>query len=361
MLKNGVEMKEAGIEVDAKRVLAQTLRDVPFLEDLQFRHKVHVGRTEIDLLATLRVREKRHRLVCEVKTFGQPRLAREACLQLLHAVKGSNDYPVFIAPYVSPGASAICMEMGVGFIDLAGNCRLAFDGVYIQRSAYPNSAVVRRNLRSLYSPKAERVLRVLVTRGPRRWKTQELANEARVSLGQIANVKKLLADREWIDSDDRGFGLRSFDRAALPLITDWSENYRLSRSAAADFYSMQPVPATESMLVVNASEPGGELGFTAFSGAARLQPVVRYQRVTAYYLGNLEQLAARAGLKRVNSGANVTVLSPYDEGVLYGVRRVDQAPIVSPVQLYLDLRQTKGRGEEAAEAILKEVIAAEWR
>ncbi len=361
MLKSVAEVKGAGIEVGAKRVLAETLRDVPFFKDLDFRHNVQVGRTEIDLLATLRVREKRQRLVCEVKAIGQPRLARESCLRLLHLVKGSDDYPVFIAPYVSPGASAICIEMGVGFIDLAGNCRLTFDGVYIQRSAYPNPAVMRRDLRSLYSPKAERVLRVLVTGGPRRWKTQELANETRVSLGQIANVKKLLADREWIDSDDSGFGLRSFDRAVMPLTKEWSEIYRLSRSASADFYSMKPVPETESMLVVNANELGGDLAFTAFSGAARLQPVVRYQRVAAYYLGDPEQLAERAGLKRVNSGANVTLLSPYDEGVLYGVRQIDHAPIISPVQLYLDLRQTKGRGEEAAKALLDEVIAPQWR
>ena len=103
-----------------------------------------------------------------------------------------------------------------------------------------------------------------------------------------------------------------------------------------------------------------DLGFTAFSGAARLQPIARYQRWAAYYLGNPEQLAERAGLKRVNSGANVTVLSPYDKSVLYGVRQIDQAPIVSPVQLYLDLRQTKGRGEEAAKAIVDEVIAPQW-
>jgi hypothetical protein len=34
---------------------------------------------------------------------------------------------------------------------------------------------------------------------------------------------------------------------------------------------------------------------------------------------------------------------------------------VSPVQLYLDLAQTKGRGEEAASVILEEVIKAKWR
>jgi len=63
----------------------------------------------------------------------------------------------------------------------------------------------------------------------------------------------------------------------------------------------------------------------------------------------------------VNSGPNVTLLSPYDEGLLYGIQQIDQAPVISPVQLYLDLRQTKGRGEEAAKAILDEVIAALWR
>ena len=155
--------------------------------------------------------------------------------------------------------------------------------------------------------------------------------------------------------------MRSFDRAVLPLIKEWSENYRLKRSASVDFYSMKPIPETESLLVMAANELGSDLGFTAFSGAARIQPVVRYQRVAAYYLGDPEQLAERAGLKRVNSGPNVTLLSPYDEGLLYGIQQIDQAPVISPVQLYLDLRQTKGRGEEAAKAILDEVIAPLWR
>jgi hypothetical protein len=52
---------------------------------------------------------------------------------------------------------------------------------------------------------------------------------------------------------------------------------------------------------------------------------------------------------------------PYDEGVFYGSKEVERAPIVSPLQLYLDLTQTKGRGEEAASAILEEVIKRLWR
>ena len=360
MLKTAQILKVDWIEAQAKRVLVETLRDVPFVKELNVKRNARLGRADIDLLVTLRHGEKRQRIVCEVKSSGQPRLAREACLHLRHVIE-RNDYPVFMAPYISPEASAICVELGVGFLDFAGNGRLTFGEIYIKRSGYPNPSVARRELRSIYSPKAERVLRVLLTVGPCRWKTQQLADEAQVSLGQISNVKALLTDREWIDSDESGFGLRSFDHAVLPLVKGWSENYRLSRSEATEFYSMNKIPEIEGSLVETANKLGGELGFTLFSGAARFQPIVRYHKVSAYYLGNLSELAIQAGLKPVGTGANVTVFSPYDRGIFYGSRKIDQAPILSPVQLYLDLQQTKGRGEEAAAAILNEVVAPQWR
>jgi hypothetical protein len=67
------------------------------------------------------------------------------------------------------------------------------------------------------------------------------------------------------------------------------------------------------------------------------------------------------GLKPVPSGGNVALIEPYDEGVFYGTRTVEGAPVVSPVQLFLDLMQIKGRGEDAASAILGEAIRAQWR
>ncbi|HYL38375.1 MAG TPA: type IV toxin-antitoxin system AbiEi family antitoxin [Bryobacteraceae bacterium] len=287
-------------------------------------------------------------------------------------------YPVFIAPYISPVAGVICDQYGVGYLDFAGNCRLAFDQVYIRREGFPNQTAQRRDLRSLYSPKAERVLRVLLASGRRSWQMQELADEAKVSLGQAANVKKLLADREWIENvgtlkalaqatsaaDYRpriGFRLRSLDDAVLPMLTEWAEHYRIERSTAYEYYSLQPIPQTEAKLAATSRRIKAQLAFSGFSGAVRFASAVRYQRVTAYFLGDLVELADRLGLKPVSTGANVILLQPYDEGVFYSTSEVEGAPVVSPVQLYLDLRQTKGRGEEAASAILEEVIKPIWR
>ena len=65
-------------------------------------------------------------------------------------------------------------------------------------------------------------------------------------------------------------------------------------------------------------------------------------------------------LKQVSSGANLTLVQPYDEGVFYGVEYRDGVPVVSPIQTYLDLMKQSARGEEAAAALLQEVIRPSW-
>jgi hypothetical protein len=55
----------------------------------------------------------------------------------------------------------------------------------------------------------------------------------------------------------------------------------------------------------------------------------------------------------VTSGATVSLLVPYDEGVFYDSREVDGTQLVSPVQIYLDLQNYRNRGQEAAQAIRK--------
>ena len=53
-------------------------------------------------------------------------------------------------------------------------------------------------------------------------------------------------------------------------------------------------------------------------------------------------------------------LGPYDEGVFYGTQVIDDIRIVSPFQIYLDMKGYRGRGEEAAEVLLRDVIKPKW-
>jgi len=261
-----------------------------------------------------------------------------------------------MAPYISPQSAEICAKEGVGFLDLAGNCRLSFGQIFIRRESNRNPFAQKRDLRSLYAPKSTRVLRVLLMRKFDWWKTQALADEASVSLGQVANVKKLLLDREWIAEGDEGFRLTN----PQDLLTDWTENYTYRKNTVRDFYSMMGTDEVEDVFAKACRELDIPYAFTCFSGARRVAPAVRGQRTMAYVSTISAALLEQVGLKEVQSGANVSLIIPYDEGVYYEAREMNALRIVCPVQLYLDLKGYKGRGEEAAEAVWKQELSKLW-
>ncbi len=292
-------------------------------------------------------------LMLEIMGNGQPRLARQAVNQLLcHRDLFHDVYGVFIAPYISAKSAEICNREKMGYLDLAGNCRLCFDEIYIEQEGKPNVFTKKRDLRSLYSPRAERILRVLLNNPKKVWKIQELAEEAQVSLGQVSNVKKLLFDREWIQTEKNGFFLNTPES----LLKEWSENYSFEKSRITDYYSLKDVTEIETELDALCNRKGSLYALTCFSGAARLAPTVRYQKVFAYIEETEEDITWQLGLRKVTSGANLSVLSPYDQGVFSGSYETHGVRIASPVQIYLDLNCFSGRGEEAAQALLNQGI-----
>jgi len=309
------------------------------------------------LLVKLSLPAGEQELVVEVKNNGQPRIARQAVNQLLRYKMAKPEiYGVFIAPYISQKAAKICTKEGIGYIDLAGNCCLCFDQVYIEQKGNPNPFSEKRELRSLYSPKASRVLRVLLSRPDKEWRIKELSEEAEVSLGQVFNVKRLLEDREWISIRPNGFVLTEPEK----LLLEWSENYNYRKNRVLEFYSLKSVPEIETDLAKVCAQKGLSYALTGFSGAARLAPTVRYQRVTAFVEEGEMDLATTLDFKPVSSGANLLLLVPYDRGVFYGTQVVDGVRIASPIQIYLDLMGFHGRGEEAAKGLLEKVIRPKW-
>jgi hypothetical protein len=80
----------------------------------------------------------------------------------------------------------------------------------------------------------------------------------------------------------------------------------------------------------------------------------------AYVDSRVEELARRLELKEAPGGTTVSLVEPPDKGVFIGSYEIEGQRVVSPVQLYLDLRSLKGRGEKAAAAILQKVIKPTW-
>lgn len=349
-------MKEDEILSLGIQKLKEMLGDISLLNNPLFEIKPIEGLSNrADLIISSS--GKNYSLILEAKYNGQPRNIREAVNDLL-VIEHKNPfvYGIVVAPYISEEGAKICKEADMGYLDLSGNCRLSFQNIYIQKEGKLNKFIIKRTLSSLYSPKSERILRVLLTYPYRPWRMIELAQKASVSLGLVSYAKKNLADREWIQIDADGFALSQPE----PLLDEWSQNYSFRRNKILEYYTIQSQAEIENKISKFCAQNQIEYGLTGFSAALHYAPAVHGQRTMMYISEKIPIITEQLGLKPVLSGANISLLKPYDDGVFFESRKVDGILAVTAIQVYLDLKKFRGRGEEAAETLFREVIEKQW-
>ena len=294
----------------------------------------------------------------EIKTLGTPKSTREAVNLLVRRIQNDPaSYGIFVAPYIAPRSAAICKESGIGYVDLSGNCSIAFQQIFINREKSGNQFPFKTGLSSIYSPKSERILRVLLVYPYRTWKAIDLAEEAQVSLGMITQVSKKLIEEEWLKKTSQGISLTQPEK----LLVDWSNNYTIKRNVQNNYYSMKPLQDLEIEIADTCRKLNIPYALTGFSASNRLAPMVRGQRAMLYVSRDIDSVAEKVGLKPVESGANIILIQPYDDGVFWNAKSIGDLEISEPVQVYLDLKRYPGRGEEAADFLFREVINPRWQ
>jgi Transcriptional regulator, AbiEi antitoxin, Type IV TA system len=366
-----IPVNEAAFEREGLARLKTLLEGVPFVKDIKVRAQSDDHGWDAEM--TVRTAAGATPLLVECKRRSEPRLLREMAARFeLARIKKPEAYQVLVAVYLSPQSAAICQEYGIGYMDLAGNCHLSFGQIHIHREGIVNPFRESRRAAALFAPKAERVLRALLDPElpGRQWTLRDLAQHTAldvhtptsVSLGQVHKVVKALCDHEFAVQSGEGVRLVKPE----PLLLEWAKNYRFERNKAARFYSVLPVRELEAKLadIINEvnGKPNCEAAFASFSAAARIKPYVRQHRQYLYLRADVALLKKRLELKEVSSGENVVVLDPYDDGVFYQAQRQDDGGICTgPIQTYLDVNASGGRGPEAAEQILATVLRNRWR
>lgn len=311
---------------------------------------------QIDIVAQVNVSGKSHTLVCEVKHNGQPRYVREALFQLRDHVAhlGKDATPILIAPYLSPEGQALCRESETGFLDLAGNARLVFDGVFIERIVANKPSSVRRRLKSIFKPKSAEILRVMLRSPQRAWRVAALAAAAGVSLGHVSNVRTALLDREWARLSPEGVSLSEPGK----LLDAWREAYEPPAGRRLRFYTTLHGGAFDeaAQKALRAAGNGEQAVLASFSAANWLAP---YARVSTHFFyaddAGLDRLKEALKLSSASKGENVVITVPKDHGILRDT--TEAAPGIlctSPVQTYLDLAAAGERGREAADHLRRE-------
>ena len=171
---------------------------------------------------------------------------------------------------------------------------MAFGPVFIERKGFPNPKAERRPLRTLFAPRASRILRVLLLQPKRAYQLQEAARAATVSLGLAFKVKQRLFDLEYAREEEGRIRLSQPER----LLRDWAATYAGGARARLDCYADGEVAELEGALASVCTARGIPWAFTGFSGAARVAPFARYVRGAAYVDADLEAVAAELGGSR---------------------------------------------------------------
>ena len=340
-----------------KERIGALLSDIPYLKVGQPLPQTPIKGVHPDLLFELMVGNRPTKIIVEVKSVGEPRQVRYAIQQLREYLALIDDaYGVVAAPYISNDTARLCKENGVGYIDLAGNFFLNFDQIYIEQKNYPNPTVEKRQLRSLFTPRSSRILRVMLANPGRSWQVQELAKEANVSLGLVSKVKERLLELEYARKEDRNILLNRPGE----LLDKWADNYSFRKNRMYDYFGFGEPREIERRLARYCQQREIPFALTLFSGAALVAPFARYTRGFAYMGTEIREAAEAAELKEVSSGPNFSILEPYDEGVFYGSRRIEGLEVACDVQLYLDLVGYRGRGEESAKFLLEQRMKPQW-
>ena len=356
LLKQALELKEG--ESLGLQSLLELLAQVPVIRGVEPVLSRTWDASGIDALVGLQLEDRLQPLACAVLANGQPRHVRLALWELTHAIRRDcpDAIPMLLAPFLSPASQALCKEHKVAFIDQQGNARLVFDGVFIERVAAGKPASVRRDLKSLFTPKAAQVLRLLLRDPWRPWRVTELAEKAEVSLGQVSNVRRALLDRELATVTEEGLAIKDPDA----LLDAWSEAYAGLGGNKNSYYTTLHGKGLEDAFLElfhdQRDRPGVLLA--SFTAAKWLAP---YGRIATHNLlsqtAELERLHQALALQPAVSGANVVVTVPAQEGVFFdAVYPSPGIACTSPVQTYLDLSAAGERGKEAAEHLRSRLL-----
>lgn len=349
--------------------LKELLGSVAWLGGWQVRPVSDKADSGFDLLATVPIPGDGHAALCiECAMDLRPSVFRMRADKVF-SPGGSPKVVVRVLAlsWVSPRVAELCVQHGWSWFDLAGNHRLEIPGVLrLEHTGNEPVHARPRPAANLGTPEAGRVIRALLLpdHAGKRWTQREMQSHCQpaVSLGLVNKVIRHLRDEAFLEvGADGGFRLRE----PLKLLFAWRDAYRFDRHDRRSYFTLLQGKKLRDALAELGPRAGGHAVYAAFSAADFQAPNVRQPKTWLYVRAtDIPLFEDILEAKPVDSGENLMVLIPGDEGVFYladgGTMGDDRLACTNEIQTYVDLSHCGGRGEEAAEALLTKRLKPAW-
>ena len=340
----------SSITRDVMRVLADRL---PPDWRVDVEREPQTGTTALrpDAIVTVRSPDGRSAdLVIEIKRRIEPRTVPSVAekVQYICSALDAATVPVVGTGYLSPRVREMLTSRGIGCVDTTGNVQLEVSspGLFIstagaERDPWP----ARYPLTSLRGRGAGAAVRAIVdNHAP--FGVRQLAEIAGVPAPTLSRVIGLLEREGIVMRDPRGTVLGVMWQR---VIRRWAEDYgQFTSNKPTLLLAPRGIPALERGLV---DSPLRYAATGAFA-AQRFNPIAP-ARTASLYVEDPYAAAESLGFREVDSGANVTLLEPFDSVVFTGMTTRDGLACVAPSQLAVDLLTGPGREPAQGEELLE--------
>lgn len=292
----------------------------------------------------------------KIYVYTMPKSYPSTVLQLLEKREKDKEHCVLVSPYISERTAEICKKNGVGYFDFAGNCWFVGHSVYLSERGNKNPRPEMSRASFVFERSAvvsSLILRELFADINKVWRLKHLSEKVNCSIGQVSKVMDYLIKNAWAEKTAEGYRISEPEL----LVKEWSKTYGKKTVSTYSCYSLDNPSVLEGKLSNLKQDMGIDYYLTGFSGGVRYAPVVRYNKVHVYIAPvDMPEAVSYLGLKEVDSGANVIIFSLENDSYKKDSRIIGEDMVASPLQVYLDSMQMKGRGEEIAKAVLQKEI-----
>jgi hypothetical protein len=306
----------------------------------------------------LEIDDRRIPVLVEVKGRYSP--AAEDQLRQLSA-KLPKGAVLLVLPKIPRPVRDRLRAAGISHADLTGTIYLRAPGIRIDIAGTGRPPRLSPKQRANpFSKRASLVPRALLAQPGATVGVTALAERLDLAKSWVSQVLAELVARGWVEQAESGVRLAD----PVALLRAWMLEYTWRDNEAAGF----TVPFEHADLLEQLPRVLGGLRWavTLQDGARLLAPHVHYHGQLYFHVDPadhedaLERLESRLYAAPTPSGGNIQVLRPYyGVSTFYDLREHGTLPVVSPVQLFLDLVHFPVRGAEAATAMVRRVLARE--
>lgn len=260
---------------------------------------------------------------------------------------------ILLCPHIPDALASDYRKQGLNHADLNG--RMFIKTAHYLLDRQPKGKGYRNPVAEpdLFSLKTSRIIRAFLSQRERIWTQDELAKHTLLSPGLISRILKTLVAHGYVAKEKIAPGSKSRARYCLQefdrLLDEWQTEDEWRKRVQIQQYSV----LNDDKLGV-AKDVCDALGqdrvfLTQWIAAQLRHPYTNSPLVSAYVRGT--QIPEVPFARKVQTGGNLWLITPADEGVFFDFQQVQSFNLVSDVQIYLDLLQVGQRGPDQADAL----------